>query len=238
MADNGIFKRLKCILFPNRCACCGKVIESEIELCRLCEKKLKFIDIKICEKCGNPIKLCECNTHNLLYDRLLVPFFYDGAARQGILGIKYHGRANAAKFFAKCMYENATRIFPQISECDFICYVPMTAYEEEKKGYNQAQLLAKDFAVLLNKEVRDGALLKIKDNGYQHTMNNAKDRYANVKSVYGTANQRFDGCKIVLVDDIKTSGATLSECAKCLKLAGAEQVWCVTACVTPPRRTD
>lgn len=228
---NSFITKLIHIVLPSRCACCGQLIVED-EICGRCKIALKYRGNKVCNKCGQPAGSCECKHRNFLFAGIVAPFLHEGVAKQGVYGLKFAGKTAAAEYFGKEMVKELKKRVPEVVEnCDFICEVPMSVEGERKRGYNQADLLARVVAKELQIPYHPATLQKIKNNGVQHEINNYTDRYNNVRGVYSTAGQKLYRKNVILVDDIKTSGATLNECAKCLRLAGAESVWCVTATV-------
>ena len=102
-----------------------------------------------------------------------------------------------------------------------------------ERGYNQSEILAKGVAQNLKLPLYD--LLKVKEaRKRQHEVSKFKERFNNVNGVY-EVKDKLKFKNVLLIDDIKTTGATLDECAKCLKLKGVENVYCLTALVTNPR---
>ncbi len=114
------------------------------------------------------------------------------------------------------------------SECfDVITYVPLHKIRQKERGYNQSELLARELSYLLELPL-ECLLVKTKNNPPQHTTD-AKHRSENVKNVYKVKDEaRIENRRILLIDDIITTGNTLGECARMLKLAKAEKVCCAT----------
>ena len=118
---------------------------------------------------------------------------------------------------------------------DCVTDVPLHRKSLRKRGFNQSQLLAKDLALKLNLEYKS-ILKKVVDNNIQHK-ESAKNRKMNVYGAYDLKKGvNVDGKTILLVDDIKTTGATLNECAKMLLLGGAEEVYAITYSVTKSKK--
>lgn len=225
-----VFKGIIDALFPPRCPYCDEVQEDD-EPCDNCRKLLTAcrIAVRVCDKCGNEIKYCDCNKFNRLYNGASGVYWNKADAKEAVYAIKFHNRPYVAEYFGRQMAVCFKNRFPE-AVIDGVCAVPMSKKKQRKNGYNHAELLAKSVSKALNKPYVKNALLKIKDNPSQHGLSAAL-RAANVKGAY-KANSRFDGKNLLLIDDVLTTGLTLSECAKQLRLAGANEVYCAVALVT------
>ncbi|MBR5451870.1 MAG: ComF family protein [Clostridia bacterium] len=158
----------------------------------------------------------------------MAPFRYDGVAADGVLNIKKKKSIENARFFANYMIEAVKSKFP-VEQFDLVTNVPMFAKEEKQREFNHSKVLAKLISKGLGIEYKN-TLKQILKRKSQHELT-AVERIENVKGVYKTISS-VEGKNILLVDDIKTSGSTLNECAHELLLAGAESVWCVCAALT------
>ena len=131
------------------------------------------------------------------------------------------------------IYENELGTFSgSFADFDCVCEVPMRGRDRRRRGYNQAELLAKHTAKLLNIPHKKRLLIKTKNTKTQHSQN-MEQRWMNIRNVFAV-NSKYDvtGKTVLLIDDIKTTGATLDECARTLKLKGALEVYCATALIT------
>jgi len=125
------------------------------------------------------------------------------------------------------MAEKVLELFPNV-ESDVVTAVPMSRRKRGVKGFDHAEILAKAVASELGVEYRR-MLAKVKKNKEQHTLS-AKERFSNVKGVYVARENNYKN--VLLIDDIKTTGATIDECSRQLMLAGTENVYCSTAVIT------
>ncbi len=138
-------------------------------------------------------------------------------------------RKEIGELFARQMALSVKQGFGNV-EFDGVCYVPSSIGVRLKRGYNQSEVLARRIAELLNLPLMtDFIKVKSKHKG-QHSMS-FKQRFENVKGVYFTQG-KTRAKTVLLIDDIKTTGATLNECARALKKAGAINVFCVTGLIT------
>ena len=209
--------RLSSLFFPTRCAFCRKVCEEG--LCPRCERLLPRAGKTVQEGAG--------------YGRCSAPLRYEGIARDAILRYKFSGGLAAADGFARLMAESAAEAFPD--GFDTVTWVPVSRKRRRKRGFDQSELLAKNMARLWEtKAVR--LLEKTSDNPAQSALASAAERRGNVLGRYEAADrERIRGARIQLVDDILTTGATLGECVRVLKAAGAESVVCAVLAVTPEK---
>lgn len=219
-------------LFPEKCTCCGEIIHSGEGICRYCKSALKRVEEKRCLKCGMGVKFCECRFNVFRFEGIVAPFYNVGVARRGIYNAKFNSRVTAHNFFIKEMNDCTKKYYGEV-EFDAVTFVPTSRKRLYERGYNQSEILAKGVAERLKVPLCD--LLKTKGkHTRQHEVNNFKERFKNVNGVY-FVKDKINFENVLLVDDIKTTGATLDECARCLKLAGAKNVYCITALVTNPR---
>ncbi len=213
-------------LFPPRCFLCDDVISPDMYLCSHCESKLTVPEIKRCVGCGATAKFCECNRFVYHFEGVISPFFNEGAAKQGIYSFKFFHQRRIAEFYARHMAQSTQKYFGDI-QFDFITYV---CSSKKKQKFNHCKILAEELALNLNLPLVDALMPTDKLRSTQHKLG-FDSRFENVRNAY-KAKIKCKGRKILLVDDIKTSGATIDECARQLKLAGAELVYCVTAVVS------
>ncbi len=223
-----IIKSLLDIVFPPRCPYCGEVGVDD-NPCDKCRKLLNLerIFVKTCDKCGNNQKDCDCGKYVHLFSGISGAYWNRGDARDAVYGIKFHNRYDAAEYFGRQVALSFKQKFPYVT-IDAVCAVPMS--KKSKRDYNHAELIAKSVAKSMELPYIKKALLKTKDTEPQHNLK-AEMRPQNVKGAY-KAIRRFDGKTILLVDDVKTTGSTLSECAKQLRLAGATEVYSAVALIT------
>ena len=213
-------------IFPKRCAVCGGVIPFDEVFCEECYGKLESIDEKTCIRCGLPSKKCECKRYAYHFRGITAPFENEGVAKEGIYNFKILKNIDASESFGKKMADKVREVFGDI-DFDIVTAVPMSRRKRKGTVFDHTEILAKAVARELDLKYKK-LLVKKKQNKEQHTLS-ATDRFENVKGVYiAGAN---DYRNVLLVDDIKTTGATTDECARQLMLAGAENVYCVTAVI-------
>lgn len=217
-------------LFPRRCAFCGEMVTFDAEYCSACQADLPVIESPVCLHCGHSKSDCICKDKKLYYSGIVAPYYYTGSAARALQNFKFRAMPflaeNMAKDMAKCVKVNyCTEKFDCIAE------VPVGRRRLRKRGYDQSKLLAEALAAQL--EVPYCTLLKKVVNNKEQHRQKAADRRANVYGAYAAVKHAdICGKRILLVDDVKTTGATLDECAKMLLLSGADSVHAVVFAVT------
>ncbi|MFI3206093.1 MAG: ComF family protein [Clostridia bacterium] len=210
------FSKIYHCFFPNACLFCGEYLPPKIYACKEC------LPDDFIERIFN-IRVSRQRFFLKVYSLDL----YENEIQKNIRHLKFHGFYSYSKKFMSVIYPLFHKY--NLDSYDAICYVPMTKKHEYERGYNQAKLLAQNLSTLSNIPVKD-YIKKVKSNKTQHSLN-AKLRWKNIQNVYAVT-EDLRGKKILLIDDILTTGATLCECAKTLYKMGAGSVTGITvACV-------
>lgn len=197
------------ILFPPRCPFCGKVGS-----------------VGICKECWKKLSRTEDPERQLSGSRCVSPFWYEGIVRNGILHFKFCGGSAAADTLGMLIAECAADRFS--GAFDTVTWVPVSGKRLRKRGYDQARLLAEAACRRWNMKP-ERLLRKSSDNPAQSGLDGAAARRANVLGVYDpVSDKKIIHRRILLVDDVVTTGATLNECVRVLQDAGAADVMCVT----------
>lgn len=209
------------LLFPPKCMCCGKLTSGREETC--------------CANCLDRLPEYDGALPKVTYfETAVAPFFYEGIIRDSILRMKFHGCAGYTKQFAQWM---ARWVKDRLKgQYEIVSWVPCSGMRRWSRGYDQAELLAKALARELSVEAVC-TLRKTRHNPRQSRIHGVAARRANVLGVYEAWHpERFSGKKILLVDDVLTTGATLSECGKELRMAGSGDLVC--AVIAAAKRND
>lgn len=215
-----IWDRLVCILYPPRCVLCDDVVEYDDLLCKSCRLK------------SEP-ETWRCDSGQA---QVVSPLEYSGGVRHTILALKKQRDHRAMGYLAHrmCGAVRERWEFP----FDRIVPVPMAPGTLRKRKFNQAGLLADALAPLLEVPVSPEFLVRLDGGRSQHTLSK-EARLANAKKHFSLGDsQKAAGLRILLVDDVHTTGATIQTCADLLMQAGAAQVCGVTAAHTPDREGD
>ena len=222
-------KTVPWMLFTNRCPYCGRSMSMNKTLCEECEQTLPIISGERCKYCGAEKSRCNCKKHKRAFEAIVAPFYYENSIKKSILNLKFNSEDFIAKTLAKDMAETVNKSYKDIS-FDFICYVPFTVSQGLNRIYNPSELLAYNLSEELGIPVQR-VMVKLFNTKPQHNMKYS-ERVGNVFGIYDVNDDvNLKGKTILLVDDVKTSGATLNECASILKIRGAEKVYCVVSAV-------
>ena len=217
-------------LFPIYCCNCQNLLSSDGLVCHECWAKLRFISEPICIKCGTPFELnivehsdafCpQCIAKTPKYNSARSIMVYDDVSRKIIHNFKYYDKTQLAKHFAKIALSN----YAKISENEVIIPVPMHRLKRLFRLYNPAQILAQQIAKQTRIPCKNNILVKIKWSKPQSKLSR-RQRIRNLRGSFAINNaQQIQGKKILLVDDVITTGTTSEICAALLKKAGASEV--------------
>ena len=229
------YEKALCFLFSNRCACCSKIIPLGHELCESCDAEL-IRATGLCHKCGNVRSNCICKNRQFEFDSIYSPFIYDGVAKSGVYSLKSDGNRHSIRYFSEYMTKCVREHIPTDYFNCVVC-VPMTRKQFFQKGFNHSYLLAKRISKNLGVPLCKSALKKLYETKAQHKCPGRRRR-GNVFGVFEGKEHFVNGKRILLVDDVTTSRATLDECAKMLFIAGAKEVCCLVATVTQQIKRD
>lgn len=202
------------------CMNCGKEIFDNYSfcLCENCLKKIEMINSPICKICGESVDqnlYCEaCYNKNYKFDKNISLCYYNDISANIIKQFKYANKKYYAKYISKLLFNN----IKLQNEINYITFVPATDKNYRERGYNQSEELAKEFSKLT-----DIPVLKLlgKNEGYKNQASlNQRDRVENLKNAFfvveGNKNL-IKGKNILIIDDVFTTGTTLSRCAEILK---------------------
>ncbi len=221
-----LFKKIADAVFVDKynCIVCGRELKGEnrYALCERCSAKLIYIAYP-CKKCGKPLNrdtdyciMCENNTRH--FTRTFSVFEYWGEIEKLIYALKFGGKKYIAKYLSAHL---ADKFLEEGLIADCITAMPLHESREKQRGYNQAGLLAEYLAKRLNLPLKNG-LERVKATEMQ-AQTSGRMRMKNVENAF-LAVDEFRGQRVLLIDDVLTTGATMSEAAKALKKAGALEV--------------
>lgn len=205
-------KPLLDLLFPVKCPFCGRVQDAP-GICPSCMKSLPWTDEAHELRELEPGLLC------------VAPLWYKGAVRDGIRRFKFHSAVSAAGPLGELIAQCAAGRFS--GQFDTVTWVPVSAKRLRRRGYDQSRLLAESACKLWGVEP-ERLLRKVRDNPAQSSLRDAAARWRNTRRVYRPAGDA-GGKRVLLIDDVCSTGSTLCACAKTLRAAGAAEVVCAAA---------
>jgi len=226
-----LITKLVDIVLPPRCIGSGEIVDIQGAISPKFWEELQFIDKPFCDKCSIPFSfdsgegaICaRCMDDMPYYDRSRSAVVYNDASRKVILNFKFNDKTHYALTFVPWMLRAGADI---LEDADYIIPVPLHQKKLRFRKFNQSAILAEEIAIRSNKKYLFDGLLRIRETTPQKGLNK-KDRLKNISGAFAI-NQKYteaiQGKNIIIVDDIFTTGATLNECAKVLKDAGANEV--------------
>jgi len=199
------------LLFPRKCMLCRKLLRrGELDLCPACREET--------EPWRDPKRKYQ------FLDSFTAVWYYEGYVRSSILRFKFYRATHLAGGFGRRLALRLQDRFPE--DFDLVTWVPVSTLRKLRRGYDQSALLAKALGKELGTEPVS-TLKKIRNNKTQSSLRDSAHRRANVLGVYRVVNaDAVRGKRVLLVDDVFTTGATAGECARMLLTAGAKEVHC------------
>lgn len=228
------------VLFPRRCPVCGEIVRPAGSLiCPSCFQKLSFVTGPVCKKCGKEIvdetmEFCEdCMVHRHAFEYGVALLNYDEIARKSMVQIKYNNKREYLDFYGAALAKRYEKTIRRM-QVDAIVPVPIHRSRRRKRGFNQAEILAEILGEHLGIPVEPDFLERNRRTLPQKELS-PKERLKNLTGAF-VAERLPDGVRrVLLVDDIYTTGSTLEACAQVLKRAGADFVYFAVICMTGGR---
>lgn len=213
-----IQEKISNLLYPPICGICEKI--NKDALCPKCNLELKKqAEVNILQK----EEIEENIKKEKYFEELMYIFKYEGQVRKLILDYKFNEKSYLYKTFVNFLLKNE-KIFENIKKYDKIIPVPISKKRNKERGYNQSMLIAEEIANKTNLELVNNCLIKTK-NIIEQSKLNKEDRQQNIQGVYSLQNERLiTNKKILLVDDIYTTGSTVNECCKILQQANPKTI--------------
>jgi competence protein ComFC len=221
-------------LFPTGCAGCGVVGRGF--LCEDCQKHVMYIDQPRCSHCSIPLgsdsyKYClRCRELRSDYNNGISIAIYEDPLGKLIRNLKFNREAQIADFLAELVIkrEKSDSHLQKLFNCDLIHPIPLSRARAANRGFNQSALIAKLLAGQYGIEYCDDAVVRVRDTrsmiglGYTERLSNIKNAFEVRKP------EKIESKNILLVDDVMTTGATIEECARTLKMSGSAKVTFLT----------
>jgi len=223
LVARGVRRLVLDLIFPPRCIGCGG--ESSF-LCAACGLALPKASDPRCIRCWRPqsasATCSTCRADRPSFDGLRAAFVHTGVARELVRGLKYHGMTALAEpmgsLLAEAVREHQLAV-------DLVVPVPLSGLRRRTRGYNQAEELARALGSETGLPVRPKALERTRHTAPQAGSAGAEERRRNVAGAFRVRDDEVQNRRVLIVDDVTTTGATLSACSDALKRAGAKAVW-------------
>jgi ComF family protein len=223
-----LISQLSNILYPSRCPLCGNSADvfSHAPVCGLCWSEIRRYTGPSCRVCALPFtsehaRLCgQCLKKSPPFSKVITYGLYEGSLREAINQFKFHGVRRLSKPLGSLLLAS------DLPAVDAVVPVPVTVRKLRERGFNQSLLLAKIIAKKIRVPLLMDTLLKKKETPPQIGLT-ARERLMNLRNAF-TVKGSVDAMRLLLVDDVMTTGATVTECSKQLMKAGAEEVIVLT----------
>ncbi len=212
-------------IYPPRCAGCG---EPGSLLCEACREKLHPVGEHFCRKCGKPLKKgahCRlCRAHEFRFQASRAPYIYDGPAAAMIKSLKYNSNLSLVPLMADLL----SAFWRELNwDIDIVIPVPLSEERRAQRGFNQSEMLARAFAKRTGLKADPRALMKIRHTLQQVGLN-AEQRRENLNGAFAAEEVLVRGKRVLLLDDVMTTGSTFAECSAVLLDKGAKSVNCLS----------
>lgn len=224
------------VIFPPRCLLCGEILKRNSPLCEKCMQGIHFISSPLCVRCGIPFPadggsdhVCgDCLTGEKPYAIARSMATYDGAMLDAIHKFKYRGKTGIGLTLGNIMADFASGIW-DMTAFDLIIPAPLHIRRLRERGFNQAVILSRPLSRRFKIPLDFDSLKRVKPTSPQVGLSK-KERSANVRGAFSVINPgQIEGKKILLIDDVYTTGSTLIECSRVLIEAGASAAAIFTA---------
>jgi ComF family protein len=236
-----LFQTILDIIYPIRCPICNEiVIPKGTKICSFCKDKLPYIKEPRCKKCSKPIEFDEkeycgdCQRKDFHFDKGYAVWIYDDAMKHSIANFKYHSKKEYANFYVQEVVEYYDSYIKKISP-DVIVPIPLHRSKYLERGYNQTQILALGIGKEIGIPVLSHLLIRNKKTLPQKQLSD-KERLRNLMEAFSYNDKLVNTYhktirKVLLIDDIYTTGSTIEACTNVLKMNGIDEVFFVVLCI-------
>ncbi|HHZ02471.1 MAG TPA: ComF family protein [Tissierellia bacterium] len=226
------------LLYPekNTCFICNTYNESinDKYICIDCERKFIKLEPPLCAKCSKPIAstdhiFCrDCCTYDRSFEVSKSPYSYKGLVKDSIYNFKYYNKPYFYKLFGKCLIDYMKE--NNYTDFDYIVSVPLHPSKLRIRGYNQAELLGRYLSEKLSIPYKD--VLKRTKKTPKQSQQSKSSRRKNLKNAFSVKklprNENIKNSRVLLIDDVYTTGSTVDECSKTLLNFGVAKVYVIT----------
>lgn len=221
------------IIYPRTCPICGEILQNNnLQVCGTCKKKIKYVKEPACKKCGKQLQVeeqelcfdCFKNKHN--FTRGIALYCHDEWTRRSIYNFKYNNKREYAKIYAN---EINLRYRSKIEQwnVDYLIPIPLHKSKLKARGYNQAEDLCKELSKVFMIPMLRNGVCRVKKTLPQKELND-KQRINNLKKAFKIGNIDVKSKRVILIDDIYTTGATINSVAEVLVNSGVKDIYFIT----------
>ena len=231
------------LIYPRRCPMCQEIVPAGIDgwngnnllICSDCRERLPYLQPPYCLKCGKEVEqedreYCyDCSRQLRHYRKGYPVLHYRGECRKGMEAFKYHNRREYAQFYGEIIAERHGRELTEL-KLDGIVPVPIHRHKKRKRGYNQAEMIARELGIRIHVLCYPDCLIRTADTTPQKELNDVQ-RLENLKNAFLFRENHVELKKVLLVDDIYTTGATIEACTLALLAGGVAEVYYTSVCI-------
>lgn len=231
-----LVEELLSLIYPRCCPVCHKIVTPKGEMiCKSCRKRLRPIQEPRCKKCGKPLakeeqEYCyDCAKGKHCYEEGIALYVYDDVMQKSIAYFKFRNRREYAKAYA----EEVERYLGWKLLCwEADCLIPVPIHKQKliQRGFNQAEVLAKAISRLIGIVVDAELLARVQKTLPQKELND-EERRKNLINAFQIQKKGVKYKRVILVDDIYTTGSTIDACARVLKASGIQKVYFLSLCI-------
>lgn len=222
------------LLYPRRCPVCDGILPRGLLLCPECERKLPYVPTRRCAKCGKPVEEheefcddCRKTVHD--FDEGIGIFMYDETMRRTMAAFKFKGRQEYGKALGTLTYL-ASRDKLERWKPDVIVPIPLHRGRLRKRGFNQAEEIASEISVRSGIPLETGAVMRSSSTLAMKGLG-AAERQENLEKAFAAGPHPVSGGRILLVDDIYTTGSTMDAASRVLREEGASFISFLAVCI-------
>ncbi|WP_312368787.1 ComF family protein [Lachnoclostridium sp.] len=237
-----VWKEMLDAVYPKRCPICSEIlVPKNQKVCSICSEVLPVLMEPRCKKCSKPVLVEEqeycfdCVKKQHHYTRGFACFLYNEKLKKSLSDFKYHAKKEYADFYVDYMVSNLGDWIYK-TKAEVLIPVPLHKNKYKQRGFNQAQLLAEGLSKALSIPVDNKLLVRTMDTKPQKKLDN-KERMKNLERAFSISTnskkseELFPYKRVILVDDIYTTGSTIEACTNVLQKAGCLEVFFVTVCI-------
>ncbi len=224
------------LIYPSDCVMCKRLLrKNERYVCGECRVKVEYIAGVTCMKCGKEVtdreqEYCQdCSKHIRTYIKGFPAMEYKEPVSDGLWEFKYNNMRSYGRYFASEIVKAKGKDIKMVNP-EVLIPIPVHKSKLIKRGYNQAELLADELGSMLNIPVEKDILKRTINTLPQKELDN-QERENNLKKAFVCGDKIVKYNKVMLVDDIYTTGATIEACAGALKNAGIKQIYYTSVCI-------